>query len=324
VLAGAAGGATADHTEQLDEAAIRQAVAADGFPIHDYESLRATEILPMLAELDTDQLQQVRQREAAGKNRFMILSRVDDEMESRGGGAWEVDEEGWEEEEAAEVPVAQPGAATGEFPIPDYHEMGALQVLGRLNDLDAGELEAVREREQMGSRRSMVLKRIERLLAESDRRRVTVPASPVEEPAIEEEGGFDDEAPEPIVVAPVRGRRSPTTKRAAAKKATTKRTGTKRGAAKAAPATRSTATRGRAPAPAPAKRGPARKAAGAGKAAKAGKASSAGQVGATAKTARAAPAKRSAAKAAKGAPASKRSAAIKKAPAPAKRSAKRR
>ena len=196
---GAAG--VSDRTEQLDQAEIEQAVtdadadadaadayaadadAADdavgGFPIHDYEKLRATEILPMLAELDEDQLEAVRRREEAGKHRFMILSRIDDELQAREGEGWDADDEGWrpgEEEptgepaEPAPVSVAPPAgrrAAAGEFPIPDYDDLRALEVLGRLSDLDSAELEAVRRREESGARRAMIINRIDRLQEEA-------------------------------------------------------------------------------------------------------------------------------------------------------------
>ncbi|HEX2273811.1 MAG TPA: hypothetical protein VHG90_08055, partial [Acidimicrobiales bacterium] len=230
----AAGTAVSDRTEQLEQVEVEEAVQVDdGFPIHDYDRLRATEILPILAELDEEQLEAVRQREQAGKNRFMILSRIDDELQSRQGEGWGVDDEGWtaEEEEEEEVTAAaiaepEPGPApavplgrraarTGAFPIPDYDNLRALDVLGRLNDLSADELEAVREREQAGARRAMILHRIDRLLEDA--------APEAAEPA--------DIEPEPIVVPSGRGARAragaggraakaPATKRAAgAKKA---------------------------------------------------------------------------------------------------------
>ncbi|HYX44647.1 MAG TPA: hypothetical protein VE760_06350, partial [Acidimicrobiales bacterium] len=184
-----------DRTEQLDQAAIEDAVAVDettavdGFPIHNYDKLRATEILPMLADLDDEQLEAVRRREESGKNRFMILSRIDDEVQARSRESWDVGEgesEGELEPVAAQVgePVDAGGpgpvpvgrrAATGEFPIPDYDSLRALDVLGRLNDLSPGELRQVREREQSGGRRAMVLNRIDRILEETG----PLPAEPL-------------------------------------------------------------------------------------------------------------------------------------------------
>jgi hypothetical protein len=47
------------------------------FPIEDYDDLRVAEILPILGELEDDELIDVRDREAAGKARGTILRRID-------------------------------------------------------------------------------------------------------------------------------------------------------------------------------------------------------------------------------------------------------
>lgn len=47
------------------------------FPIADYDELRVGEIVPLLPELDPDELEMVRERELAGKARATILSRID-------------------------------------------------------------------------------------------------------------------------------------------------------------------------------------------------------------------------------------------------------
>ena len=48
------------------------------FPIEDYDELRVAEIVPLLPELDPDELEEVRDREAATKNRASILARIDE------------------------------------------------------------------------------------------------------------------------------------------------------------------------------------------------------------------------------------------------------
>ena len=48
------------------------------FPIEDYDDLRVGEILPLLPELEPDELEEVRDRESAGKNRSTILNRIDE------------------------------------------------------------------------------------------------------------------------------------------------------------------------------------------------------------------------------------------------------
>ena len=48
------------------------------FPIEDYDELRVAEIVPLLPELDPDELEEVRDREAATKNRASIIARIDE------------------------------------------------------------------------------------------------------------------------------------------------------------------------------------------------------------------------------------------------------
>ena len=50
------------------------------FPIEDYDDLRVAEILPLLGQLDPDELQEVRDRELAGKARATIIDRIDDRL----------------------------------------------------------------------------------------------------------------------------------------------------------------------------------------------------------------------------------------------------
>jgi hypothetical protein len=49
----------------------------DVFPIADYDDLKVGEIMPLLPELDDDELDMVREREARGQARAMIISRID-------------------------------------------------------------------------------------------------------------------------------------------------------------------------------------------------------------------------------------------------------
>ena len=57
------------------------------FPIEDYDELRVAEILPLLAQLEMDELQEVRDREVSGKARGTILDRIDDRLGRRPAGA---------------------------------------------------------------------------------------------------------------------------------------------------------------------------------------------------------------------------------------------
>jgi len=71
----------------------------DSFPIADYDQLRATDLLRRLSDLDRNQLEAVRDRETAGKNRFTILSRVDTLLEAQSEPAWEVDDDEWDDDD---------------------------------------------------------------------------------------------------------------------------------------------------------------------------------------------------------------------------------
>ncbi|MGI9080312.1 MAG: hypothetical protein ACR2GF_05775 [Acidimicrobiales bacterium] len=196
-----------DATEAIDRVDVDDAAPDDDFPIHDYDRLRATEILPMLSALSDDQIEAVEGRERGGKNRAMILKRTGSEKQSR-EAAWDANDEGWEvePEPAPEPPLPsepmQPDvmespiddrppvrAGVGEFPIPDFDDLRALEVLGRLPDLSVSELHLVRRREEDGLRRAMVLNRIDRLIEEAP------------------------EEPEPVVVPPVRRRAASTSRK---------------------------------------------------------------------------------------------------------------
>src|SRR5207248_5383710 len=47
------------------------------FPIADYDELKAAEVVSLLPELDDDELDQVRDREARGGNRATVIKRID-------------------------------------------------------------------------------------------------------------------------------------------------------------------------------------------------------------------------------------------------------
>ena len=91
--------------------------ADDDFPIANYDQLRATDLLRQLGSLDRNQLEAVRDREIAGKNRFTILSRVDTLLAAQAEPAWELDEDEWEADAQAEVDAGAAVIAVG--PIAD-------------------------------------------------------------------------------------------------------------------------------------------------------------------------------------------------------------
>jgi hypothetical protein len=75
----------------------------EGFPIADYDELRATDLLRRLGALDRNELEAVRDRETEGKNRFTILSRIDTLLAAKEEPAWEVDDDEWEADADAEA-----------------------------------------------------------------------------------------------------------------------------------------------------------------------------------------------------------------------------
>ena len=67
------------------------------FPIAGYDGLKVTDILPLLPELEQDELDQVRAHEAGGKNRSRVLGRI--EMLTS-EASWDAPAEDWEPEPA--------------------------------------------------------------------------------------------------------------------------------------------------------------------------------------------------------------------------------
>jgi len=246
---GAVSDADVDSAVRADTAPV--AAASSGFPIEDYDELLVSEILPLLPELDADELQEVRDREESGKARATLLRRIDQlaeeahkepEPEPEPEPAADVDEdeeleddEEYEDEEEDDEVEEEPeptqaiGAVDEVFPIEDYDDLRVNEILPLLPELYDDELEEVAERERDGANRASILNRIAELLGE--------------EPA---------PAPAPVKKAPAR--------KAPAKKTAAKKTAAKKAPAKkAAPAKKSTAKKA-APAKSATKKTPAKKA----------------------------------------------------------------
>jgi len=173
-------------------------VGGDGegvFPIADYDDLKVGEIVALLPELDPDELEMVRRREAAGKNRSTILTRLEALTEAAEDRGWDVGEEEWE------------GAGGEVFPIADYDELKVSEIVPLLPELDPDELELVRERELRSANRATIVSRIDALL------------------------GAEEEPPPPPKRAPAR---KAAAKKAPAKKAAKKTAAKKAPAKKAA------------------------------------------------------------------------------------------
>ncbi len=147
------------------------------FPIADYDSLRAPELLRRVDDLnDVASLEAVREAEAAGKNRVSILSRIDARLETLREPGWDIDEAAWEGDEPA--PAADDldagddfdAGAGGDFPIDNYDSLRVGQILPQLRDLDDAQLADVRAYEAAGKARSGILDRIDSLSPAARRR----------------------------------------------------------------------------------------------------------------------------------------------------------
>lgn len=276
------------------------------FPIADYDTLSVGQILPLLPQLYTDEIDVVEERERLTKARPQVLAKL---AELRGNGAT-----------AATDPLASytEPASTGWdedddwFPIEDYESLSAAQIRPLLPELDEEELTLVRTRELSLGRRRSLLDEIDRLLGVTP-----APADPAEPTTVAKKAPAKAAASSAKKSAKKATSTTPAAKTAATTKAATKsaKAATK-APAKAAAAAGSTTKATKAPAAA-------KRAASTSKAASAPK-KVASSAPAAAKKAPAtkAPAKKAAAPAKKAAAPAKKAAPVKKA-APAKKATKR-
>jgi hypothetical protein len=161
----------AEEVEEEEEEEVAASGDGEGvFPIADYDDLKVGEIVSLLPELDQDELEMVRDREEAGKNRSTILTRVEalTAAAAPSGGDWGATERTWDawsdEGEAEEEEPEEEEEAEDIFPIADYDDLKAAEVVSLLPELDDDELEQVRDREERGASRATVLNRIDTLL----------------------------------------------------------------------------------------------------------------------------------------------------------------
>ncbi len=118
------------------------------FPIAEYDDLRVSEILPLLPELDLDELEMVREREEGGRARASILRRLDELADEL------------EEPAVAAAPVSASRDDDDLFPIEDYDDLRVGEILPLLDELEPDELEDVAARERSGAARASILDRI--------------------------------------------------------------------------------------------------------------------------------------------------------------------
>lgn len=149
------------------------------FPIADYDELTVGEIMPLLPQLYSDELDDVIAREQAGKNRSTIIARLE-ELKEIGTDADAAEQAAASEVEAAPAPVPAPAPAPAPaaelvddddddyddgyfFPIADYDDLSVSQITPLLSQLEDDELDEVRERELSGAGRKTILTEIDRL-----------------------------------------------------------------------------------------------------------------------------------------------------------------
>ena len=133
------------------------------FPIVDYDVLRVSEILPLLAGLDAAELEQVRDYEQANRVRVTVLNRVGVLLDSALAAADEEQVQAVDTDYEEDV-LADPSALAADFPIADYDELRVAEILPMLSQLTAEELEEVAAHEQAAAGRTTILTRIDRLL----------------------------------------------------------------------------------------------------------------------------------------------------------------
>jgi hypothetical protein len=214
-----------EQEEEVEEEEVETAGAGRNgeavFPIADYDDLKVGEIVSLLPELDVEELEMVREREEAGKNRSTILTRVEALTgATAGSGDWESEERHWDSwrDEEAGAPEEPEEEEEGFFPIADYDELKAAEVVSLLPELDDEELEEVREHEARGAGRATVLNRIDQLLGNE-------PEPPPKKAPVRK-------APAKKTAAKKTAAKKTTTKKVAAKKTAAKKTTAKRTPAK--------------------------------------------------------------------------------------------
>ena len=147
------------------------------FPIADYDDLTVAEIMPLLPQLYSDEIDDVIAREQSGKNRSTIIQRLE-ELKQTGTEA-DAAEAAAETEVADDAPAPAPTPAPAPaatslldddeddayfFPIADYDALSVSQITPLLPQLEGDELEEVRAREVSGAGRKTILNEIDRLL----------------------------------------------------------------------------------------------------------------------------------------------------------------
>lgn len=185
------------------------------FPIADYNELSVDQIVRLLAQLEDDELEEVKEREAAGQGRKTVIAEIDRQLGLVEAGAGsELDDDGWADEgDTPPEPRPAPQAESPEgsaLAIAGYDGLTVAQIRPLLRGLGERELRAVLDHEVARDNRQTIVADIERRLQ-------GIAAQP------------QPQAPAPAT-APRAARKAPARKATTKKAATSKRTATKKAA----------------------------------------------------------------------------------------------
>ena len=185
----------------------------DWFPIADYDELSVDQIVPLLAMLEDDELEDVKAREAAGQGRKSVIAEIDRQLglvEAVDTGS-ELDDDGWADERPAidgrSTPQAEEAMGSA-LAIAGYDNLTVAQIRPLLNGLSDSELRAVLDHETARDNRSTIV-------ADIERRLTAEPAAPA--------AATPARTPRKAAAKKSASRSTVTTKKAAAKRTATKK-----------------------------------------------------------------------------------------------------
>lgn len=185
------------------------------FPIADYDELSVDQIVPLLAQLEDDELEEVKEREAAGQGRKSVITEIDRQLGLVDADRSDRADDGW----ADERPAAS--AEGSVLAIGGYDGLTVAQIRPLLSGLSDHELQAIRDHEVARDNRSTIVADIDRRLDAGDTE-PEVAAAPV---ATKRSARRAAKAP---------ARSAAAAKKASAKKATSKRSTAKKKSARSA------------------------------------------------------------------------------------------
>ena len=148
------------------------------FPIADYDELSVDQIVPLLVQLEDDELEDVKAREAAGQGRKSVIAEIDRQLGLVDAVAATSDhDDSWAEPETRPAPVSEPPASSM-LAISGYDGLTVAQIRPLLAGLSEDDLRAVLDHEVARDNRRTIVADIERRLGASEPARATAPTRP--------------------------------------------------------------------------------------------------------------------------------------------------